>query len=981
MKNTNSSITCLLLFVFVLLSTSEIVINAQTLSKKEGEYTYEYIPNDPLKTRIYTLENGLKIYLSVNKDEPRIQTAIAVRVGSKNDPRETTGLAHYLEHMLFKGTDKFGTTNWEEEEKLIKEIADLYEKHAVATDPKEKQKIYEQIDKVSNKAAEYTVPNEYDKMIGSLGAKGTNAYTSTDETVYVNDIPTNELEKWLKLESERFSKLVLRLFHTELEAVYEEFNMSQDRDGYKVYKKLFENLFPNHPYNILTIGLGEHLKNPSLEAIEAFFEQYYVPNNMAICLAGDFNPSTTIELIDKYFGKMKKKEVPKISFKTEEPLKEPVKLKVIGNETESVTIAYRFKGAGSRDALMLKLMDGILQNGQAGLMDLNLIQKQKVLSARTYQYSMNDYSIHVLEGTAREGQSLEQVKNLLLGQMRLVQKGEFPEWLIDAVIKEYKLSLIQQYESNRGRIRPLVEAFISGRKWESIVKEISELDKITKASIIQFAKQKHGDGYVVVNKLKGEDTTVFKVVKPAITPIGLNREAQSDFYKEFEQMEGTRLKPVFLDYNKEILSTKLKKSGIPLHYIKNKNNKLFRLYYILDMGTNHDKKLALAIKYLPYLGTDKYSAKQLKEEFYKLGLSFDVFAGEDRTYVYLEGLDESYQEGLALFEHILANVKPDKEALKNMVEGILKERVDNKSNRNVIMWQGLYNYGIYGKNSSFTNILSKEELEAITPEQLTTIIKGLTDYKHKVFYYGTQDVKSLQKSLKKYHKVPKSLKDYPEPAKYVQQETKENKVLFVNYDMVQSIIVMLSKDGNFDKALIPQASVFGEYFGGGMSSIVFQEIRESRGLAYSAFASYRTPSKATDANYVLGFLMVQADKMADAIPAMKGLLDSLPKADKQFAAAKTAVMKKIETERITKYRKFFNYLQAKDKGLDYDIRKDVYETAGNISLEQMEQFFTDHVKNKNYTFLVMGNKKALDMKYLESLGEVTELTLEELFNY
>jgi predicted Zn-dependent peptidase len=233
------------------------------------------VKGDPIDAHIFTLDNGLKVYLSVNKDEPRVQTYIAVRAGSKYDPAETTGLAHYLEHMLFKGTSLIGTIDWENESAVLQQISDLYEDHKNAERPDTKASIYAQIDSLSYVASTFAVPNEYDKMVSMLGARGTNAFTSNDQTVYVNNIPSNEIERWLMLESERFGELVLRLFHTELETVYEEFNINQDRDGRWSYQAVWEGLHPEHPYGTQsTIGLGEHLKNPSMVNIHEYFDNY-----------------------------------------------------------------------------------------------------------------------------------------------------------------------------------------------------------------------------------------------------------------------------------------------------------------------------------------------------------------------------------------------------------------------------------------------------------------------------------------------------------------------------------------------------------------------------------------------------------------------------------------------------------------------------------------------------------------------------------
>ena len=237
-------------------------------------FSYASVSNDQNGVRIYTLKNGLKVYLAKNTDAPRIQTYIAVRTGSNNDPKDNTGLAHYLEHMMFKGTSKIGSQNWEKEKILIQEISDLYEQHKAEKDPEKKKLIYKKIDEVSQEASKYAIANEYDKAISSLGATGTNAHTWFDETVYKNNIPSNELEKWFKVEQERFSELVLRLFHTELEAVYEEFNRGQDNDWRLVSYELMDALFPTHPNGQqTTIGESEHLKNPSMVAIHKYFDK------------------------------------------------------------------------------------------------------------------------------------------------------------------------------------------------------------------------------------------------------------------------------------------------------------------------------------------------------------------------------------------------------------------------------------------------------------------------------------------------------------------------------------------------------------------------------------------------------------------------------------------------------------------------------------------------------------------------------------
>src|SRR6218665_1404760 len=406
----------------------------KTMPVTEGVKTtlnYEYALNDPLNARIYTLRNGMKVYLSVYKNAPRIQTYIGVKAGSKNDPSNATGLAHYLEHMVFKGTDVYGTKDFKKESVEIAKIEALYEAYRNNTNEAQRRKIYHQIDSISGVAAKYTIANEYDKMLATIGADGTNAFTSFDQTVYVNDIPSNQVSNWLKIEAERFRKPVLRLFHTELEAVYEEKNRGLDEDDNKVWEAVFEGLFKNHTYGTqTTIGTIEHLKNPSMLEINKYYNRYYVPNNMAIIMSGDFDPDKVIVEIERNFGSMASKPVMTYTFQPEAPITQKVIREVKGPKPANVNLAWHFAGAGSREADMCMLISGLLYNGTAGLMDLNLNQAQKVLNSNDFFYPMKDYSLFAFSGEPKEGQTLEEVEQLLLSQIELVKKGEFPDWLM-----------------------------------------------------------------------------------------------------------------------------------------------------------------------------------------------------------------------------------------------------------------------------------------------------------------------------------------------------------------------------------------------------------------------------------------------------------------------------------------------------------------------------------------------------------------------
>jgi zinc protease len=981
--------------IFIITTLAVATINAQSLSNNNQKamnananleplkpvYDYETVVGDPIGTKIYTLKNGLKLYLSVNKNEPRCYTNIAVRAGSKQDPAETTGLAHYLEHMMFKGTSQIASLNWEKESVVLKEIADLYEAHKKETDPSVRKALYAKIDSVSNAAAKLVAANEYDKLVSSLGAKGTNAYTNNESTVYVNDIPSNELEKWFSLEGERFKMVVLRLFHTELEAVYEEFNIGQDNDGRKVYQGMMSGLFPTHPYGTqTTIGRSEHLKSPSHYNILNYFKQYYVPNNMAIVVAGDFDPDKVVALAEANFGNYERKEVPPFTFEKQEILRGPKKTEVFGQQSSSVQLAWRMEGANTTDADFAGMLTTMLYNRQAGLIDLDLVQQQKVLDASAGAMNLADYSGFILSGRPREGQTLEEVEKLLVEQVQRLKKGDFPDWLQSAVIKDYKYGQTKSYENNSSRVSSMTDAFVKGVKWGDYITKIDRMQKLSKEELVAFANKYLTDNYVTVYKRTGDDKNIVKVEKPKITPVSLNRKDKSAFAEAFFQKESPRLTPEFVDFKKAISTSKLK-SSIQLDYIKNTTNETFSLYYIVEMGKLADPKLALAMTYLPFLGTDKYTAAQLQQEFYKLGLSFDVFSNDDRSYVTLSGLEESFTEGVRLFEHILKNVKADEKSLKNMVADILSKRTNDKKDKRIILRNAMNSYAKYGKMSPFTDVLSKESLELLKGEELVEKIKGLTNFDHHIFYYGTKAVADVSKIMDAEHKAPKKLKviysakDYPELA------IPKDKVIFVHFPMVQAEILMVSKGNEYNVNEQIMSSFYNNYFGSGLSSIVFQEIREARALAYSANAFYATPSKLGKAHYYNAYVGTQSDKMKEAITAMRGIIDSMPISESQIGQAKESVLKMIESERITKANIYWTYRANMDRGIENDVRQAQYEVIKTASVDDLKAFQEKYVKGRAYSILVLGDRSKVSFEYLQSLGEVKELSLEEVFGY
>ena len=474
------------IFLFIVISKS-LALSAQSKYQwkqaTSGGYTYKYVTNDPMATRFYTLKNGLTVILSPNKKEPRITSRIAVRTGSNNDPKDHTGLAHYLEHLLFKGTNKYGSLDWSKEKPLLDSIENLYEVYNHTTDSLQRKEIYKQIDRISGEASKYSIAREYDKMMSYMGAQRVNAHTFVEETIYEEDIPSNAVDKYLTIQAERFRNPVLRIFHTELEAVYEEKNRTLDQDGFKVQEAMLASVFPNHNYGQqTTIGTIEHLKNPSIKAISEYYNKYYVPNNMAFVMAGDLNPDELVKKIDTKFSYMKAKPVEEYRSPVEKPIEGPLVKEVFSPTSESLKILYRTGPSGTKDAAVIDLLSSILYNGKAGLFDLNLNKQQKTQGAFAGNLQFKDYGVFQLIASPKQGQTLEEVRDLLLAQINVLKKGDFDESLLKATIANYKLSMLQALENNTSRANNIADEFIKNRGtlWNKEVALLDEMSKITK---------------------------------------------------------------------------------------------------------------------------------------------------------------------------------------------------------------------------------------------------------------------------------------------------------------------------------------------------------------------------------------------------------------------------------------------------------------------------------------------------------------------
>ena len=959
-----------------------ISLLALGVSASAKDYKYTTVAGDAMQTRIYTFDNGLKVYLSVNKEKPRIQTYIAVRTGSKNDPAETTGLAHYLEHLMFKGTTKFGTNNPEAEKPLLDDITKRYEEYRQIKDPTLRKQKYHEIDSVSQLAAKYFIPNEYDKLMATIGAEGTNAFTSYDVTCYTEDIPSNEIENWAKIQSDRFQNMVIRGFHTELEAVYEEYNIGLSNDMNKCFDALMAKAFPNHPYGTQTvIGTQEHLKNPSIVNIENYFKKWYVPNNVAICMAGDFDPDKTIALLDQYFGGWKKgDDVRQPVFPKSAPLTAPVDTTVIGQQAEMLLMAWPAEKASSLQCDTLYVIGDILSNGKAGLIDLDLNQAMKVQEAQAGLESLQDYSGFLFIGVPKQGQDLKEVRQLLLDEIGKLKRGEFSDDLLSSVINNKKLNFFRSLDNNRFRVSRFMNAFINGTEWEQEVKEIDRMSRITKEQIVAFANRFFTDGYITVFKTQGVDSLQKKIDKPAITAIPTNRDQVSQFVKDIQNTKVDPIQPVFLDFKKDLTVSKTK-NGLPLLYKQNTADGLFNLSFRYEFGHEDDNRYDIAADYLNYLGTDKLSATEVKQQFYKLACNMNVGVNGDNINISLSGLSENMPQALALLEDVLTNAKADEESYKQYVDLILKNREDAKKDQNNC-FDYLYHYAVYGPHNVRRDDMTAQQLREANPKMFTDLMKNISSYEHTVLYYGPLSEKEFSDVMSKYHKTGKKLLPAPQGQPFEMQQTPSNEIWIAPYDAKNIYMRMFNNEGRtWNPENQGTISLFNEYYGGGMNGIVFQELREARGLAYNAYAYYYRPSRKGETENFYTHIITQNDKMMDCVKQFHEILNNMPQSEAAFQIAKDAVIKQIASQRTTKFSVLNAYLMAKRLGLDYDLNEKTYNALPSLRLQDIVDFEKQNMANKPYRYIILGDEKELDIKALEQIAPIRRLTLEEVFGY
>lgn len=959
---------------------------ACALCATAGKYVYDTVPGDPTNTKIYTLPNGLRIYMATNDRAPRLQTDIAVRVGGKNDPAETTGLAHYFEHLMFKGTKQFGTQDYERERPMLDTIEALFERYRMLTDSTERARMYHRIDSVSYAASLIAIPNEYDKLMGSIGANGTNAYTSDDATCYVEDIPSNQIANWARVQADRFKNPVLRGFHTELETIYEEYNMGLTRDPSKAIEAIAKKLFPHHPYGTQqVIGTQQHLKNPSITNVRHYHDKWYRPNNMAVIAVGDFDPDQFVDIVTANFADM----VPADTLMRVAPpsmgtLTAPADTTVWGNDAESVFVAWQLPASADAQTPIVNVLSQILSNDKCGLIDKNLVNAQKLLGAYVIPYQMADAGQLILWVMPKEGQTLEQARDLVLEQIAALRAGNFDADMLQAVVNNLKLDLQKSLVDNYDVASYLEQAFVNGMTWADYVAQLKATEQVTKADVVDFANRYlRDDNYVVVYKRLGPDKTLTKIAKPPITPIVTNRDAVSDFVSDVASSHPEPIEPQFVDFERDIVHTTAKNGQIPLSYVKNTDNDVAQLWYIYDFGTNADKRLDLINEYPKLLGTPDMTADEINARFYELACDYDVWADGRRTYVRIQGLSENMPQAVALFEKMVSQAVPDTAVWAQYGARLKKAMTDQRSEQTT-NFSRLNAYALYYPlaNPQLENQYTPSQLDDVNPADVVALRRDLSKYPHRAWYHGPQPADEVVAMVDSLHRTPAMLAQAPINRQYPKPVVDETVIYIAPYDANQVYMGMTANRGkHFDATDEPMRQAYNEYFDGSMNSIVFQEMRESRSLAYSASARMRAPQRLDDTYGYSTFIATQTDKVINAIRAFNQIIDSLPQSREAFAIAKQGLDNRLRTDRTLGISRMTAETAAADLGRADDGSQALFEALPSITLDDVAAWADKNVTGNKYRYYILGRVDDLDLDELGKIGRVVVLDTADIFGY
>lgn len=935
-----------------------------------------------LKVKEYRLENGLTVWLNEDHSQPKVFGAVVVKAGAKDCP--DTGIAHYFEHMMFKGTDRIGTLDYESEKVLLDSIAMKYDELAMTEDTAARARLQKEINELSIRSSEYVIPNEFNRLINRFGGSGLNAATSYDATIYFNTFSPQYMVQWAEINSERLINPVFRLFQSELETVYEEKNMYGDFIGGQVMDTLMARYFGPHPYAYPIIGSTKNLKNPRLTEMHKFFEDYYVASNMALILSGDFDAQQVMPILEKAFSRIRSGNAPKQEKVMLPPFngRETMKVKFPIPFIKAMGLGFRGVSANHEDQVALNIAVNLLNNANGtGYLD-KLMVEHKLMGALAINESMNEAGILAVAIMPKLLiQSYSSAEKMVWDEINRVKNGDFSDEMFNSLKLEQKRQYASSLENIDSRATVMMNLFSQGKSWNDYLNEVARIESITKEDVVRVAQKYFSNNYLCVTKSTGKYPKD-NLPKPAFSPVvPRNADASSSYAKQLEKIPEQQVAPRIIDFEKDVKTSKLTPL-VTLYTTPNPLNDIFTLNISYGIGALEQPELMQLTNYLQLLGTESLSFEQFRSRLQSIGstLAFDVTP--DAFVMKVTGFDNHIDETMELVGDFIRHAKADDKKLRQIVDDAkVSEKAFFKSGDNVA--SALLEQVKYGDQSRYLRKLSLSQIKKLKGKDMLAIYDKVRSVQCDLHYCGTLPVEKVIGTIRQHLPLERTTVASNSPYYRELKQYDRPTVFFIDMpDMAQSIVYGYVKgDPVDDKASRHASRLFSVYFGGDMSSLMFQEIREFRSFAYRTSGRYQLPNHAHKgtAGSFTAMLSTQSDKTLDALGVLDSLIREMPLKPERMEAVKQTLVNRINND----YPPFRNLSEkvasARMEGFDRDPAEEFLRDIATMDMQDISRFYQEQISGRPVVYVIAGNRKHIDMKKLAEYGTIIKVKKKGIY--
>ena len=935
-----------------------------------------------LKVKEYRLENGLTVWLNEDHSQPKVFGAVVVKAGAKDCP--DTGIAHYFEHMMFKGTDRIGTLDYESEKVLLDSIAMKYDELAMTEDTAARARLQKEINELSIRSSEYVIPNEFNRLINRFGGSGLNAATSYDATIYFNTFSPQYMVQWAEINSERLINPVFRLFQSELETVYEEKNMYGDFIGGQVMDTLMARYFGPHPYAYPIIGSTKNLKNPRLTEMHKFFEDYYVASNMALILSGDFDAQQVMPILEKAFSRIRSGNAPKQEKVMLPPFngRETMKVKFPIPFIKAMGLGFRGVSANHEDQVALNIAVNLLNNANGtGYLD-KLMVEHKLMGALAINESMNEAGILAVAIMPKLLiQSYSSAEKMVWDEINRVKNGDFSDEMFNSLKLEQKRQYASSLENIDSRATVMMNLFSQGKSWNDYLNEVARIESITKEDVVRVAQKYFSNNYLCVTKSTGKYPKD-NLPKPAFSPVvPRNADASSSYAKQLEKIPEQQVAPRIIDFEKDVKTSKLTPL-VTLYTTPNPLNDIFTLNISYGIGALEQPELMQLTNYLQLLGTESLSFEQFRSRLQSIGSTLAFHVTSDAFVMKVTGFDNHIDETMELVGDFIRHAKADDKKLRQIVDDAkVSEKAFFKSGDNVA--SALLEQVKYGDQSRYLRKLSLSQIKKLKGKDMLAIYDKVRSVQCDLHYCGTLPVEKVIGTIRQHLPLERTTIASNSPYYRELKQYDRPTVFFIDMpDMAQSIVYGYVKgDPVDDKASRHASRLFSVYFGGDMSSLMFQEIREFRSFAYRTSGRYQLPNHAHKgtAGSFTAMLSTQSDKTLDALGVLDSLIREMPLKPERVEAVKQTLVNRINND----YPPFRNLSEkvasARMEGFDRDPAEEFLRDIATMDMQDISRFYREQISGRPVVYVIAGNRKHIDMKKLAEYGTIIKVKKKDIY--